>query len=107
MEFYELRYGGKPAQILRGFRSVYLGLIFNIITISAVNLAAIKIGGIMLGLSPVETILIGGVITVTFSAIGGFRGVVYTDFVLFFVAIVGAIGAAYYLVNIQEIGGVS
>ena len=61
----------------------------------------------MLGLSPVDTILIGGVITVTFSAIGGFRGVVYTDFVLFFVAIVGAIGAAYYLVNIPEVGGVS
>ncbi len=107
MEFYELRYSGKPARFLRGFRSIYLGLIFNIITISAVNLAAIKIGGIMLGLSPIETILIGGVITVTFSAIGGFRGVVYTDFVLFFVAIIGAIGAAYYLVNLPEVGGVS
>ncbi len=107
MEFYELRYSGKPARFLRGFRSIYLGLFFNIITISAVNLAAIKIGGIMLGLSPIETILIGGVITVVFSAIGGFRGVVYTDFVLFFVAIIGAIGAAYYLVNLPEVGGVS
>ena len=66
MEFYELRYGGKPAKFLRGFRSIYLGLFFNIITLAAVHLAAIKIGGIMLGLSSVQTLLIGGVITVTF-----------------------------------------
>jgi len=107
MEFYELRYGGKPARFLRGFRSIYLGLVFNIITLAAVNLAAIKIGGIMLGLTPIETVLIGGIITVIFSAVGGFRGVVYTDFLLFFVAIVGAIGAAYYLVNIPEVGGIA
>ncbi len=107
MEFYNLRYGGKPARFLRGFRSLYLGLFFNIITLAAVNLAAIKIGGIMLGLTPIETVLIGGLITVVFSAVGGFRGVVYTDFLLFFVAIVGAIGAAYYLVNIPEVGGIA
>ncbi|WP_373073794.1 sodium:solute symporter family protein [Zeaxanthinibacter enoshimensis] len=107
MEFYDLRYGGKPAHFLRGFRSVYLGIAFNIMAMSAVTLAAIKIGQIMLGLSPVETVLIGGTVTVIFSAGGGFRGVVYTDFVLFFVAIVGAVGAAYYLVNLPEVGGVS
>ena len=106
LEFYDLRYGGKPAHFLRGFRSIYLGLLFNILALSAVNLAAIKIGGIMLGLEPVETILLGGVITVIFSAIGGFKGVVYTDFILFFVAIIGAVGAAYYLVNLPEVGGV-
>ena len=107
MEFYELRYGGKPAKFLRGFRSIYLGLFFNIITLAAVHLAAIKIGGIMLGLSSVQTLLIGGVITVTFSAIGGFRGVVYTDFVLFFAAMIGAIWASYYLVNLPEVGGIT
>ena len=107
MEFYDLRYGGKPAHFLRGFRSVYLGIIFNVMAMAAVNLAAIKIGQVMLGLSPRETVLIGGVVTVIFSAIGGFRGVVYTDFVLFFVAIIGAVGAAYYLVNLPEVGGVS
>ncbi|PHS64680.1 MAG: Na+:solute symporter [Flavobacterium sp.] len=105
MEFYDLRYGGKPAHFLRGFRSVYLGVVFNIMAMAAVTLAAIKIGQVMLGLSPVETVLIAGTITVIFSALGGFRGVVYTDFVLFFVAIAGAIGAAYYLVNIPEVGG--
>lgn len=107
MEFYDLRYGGKPAHFLRGFRAVYLGIAFNIMAMSAVTLAAIKIGQVMLGLTPVETVLIGGVITVTFSAVGGFRGVVYTDFLLFFVAIAGAVGAAIYLVNLPEVGGVA
>lgn len=107
MEFYDLRYGGKPAHFLRGFRSVYLGIVFNIMAMSAVTLAAIKIGQVMLGLSPVQTVLIGGVVTVVFSAIGGFRGVVYTDFILFFTAIAGAVGAAVYLVNLPEIGGVA
>ncbi|MFK7811546.1 MAG: sodium:solute symporter family protein [Maribacter sp.] len=105
LEFYEMRYGGKPASFLRKFRAVYLGVIFNVITMSAVNLAAIKIGGIMLGLEPEETIIGAGLITVVFSALGGFKGVVYTDFLLFFVAMAGAIGAAYYLVNIPEVGG--
>jgi Na+/proline symporter len=106
LEFYELRYGGKPARFLRKFRAVYLGVIFNVITMSAVTLAAIKIGGIMLGLEPWQTVVSAGLITVTFSALGGFKGVVYTDFLLFFVAMAGAIGAAYYLVNLPEVGGI-
>ncbi len=105
MEFYDLRYGGKPAHFLRGFRSLYLGVVFNVMAMSAVTLAAIKIGQVMLGLEPVETVLLGGTITVIFSAVGGFRGVVYTDFLLFFVAMGGAIGAAVYLVNMPEVGG--
>ena len=105
LEFYELRYGGKPASFLRKFRAIYLGIIFNVITMSAVTLAAIKIGGIMLGLEPWETVITAGLVTVTFSAIGGFKGVVYTVVILFFVAMGGAIGAAYYLVNLPEVGG--
>ncbi len=107
MEFYELRYGGKAARFLRWFRAFYLGVLFNIMAMSAVTLAAIKIGQVMLGLSPVETVVIAGSITMVFSAVGGFKGVVYTDFILFFVAMGGAIGAAYYLVNIPEVGGLS
>ncbi|PIB39334.1 sodium:solute symporter family protein [Maribacter sp. 4G9] len=107
LEFYEMRYGGKPASFLRKFRAIYLGALFNIITMASVTLAAIKIGGIMLGLEPWETVVGAGLITVIFSALGGFKGVVYTDFLLFFVAMSGAIGAAYYLVNIPEVGGVA
>ena len=106
LEFYELRYGGKPAKFLRKFRAIYLGIIFNVITMSAVTLAAIKIGGIMLGLEPWQTVITAGLVTVTFSAIGGFKGVVYTDVILFFVAMGGAIGAAFYLVNLPEVGGI-
>ena len=106
IEFYEFRYGGKPASFLRKFRAVYLGVIFNVITMSSVTLAAIKIGGIMLGLEPWQTVISAGLVTVIFSALGGFRGVVYTDFLLFFVAMAGSIGAAYYLVNIPEVGGI-
>ena len=73
---------------------------------ASVTLAAIKIGGIMLGLEPWQTVVGAGLITVVFSALGGFKGVVYTDFLLFFVAMAGAIGAAFYLVNIPEVGGI-
>ncbi len=107
MEFYELRYGGKPAAFLRGFRSLYLGVIFNVLAMAGVTLAAIKIGQVMLGISPIHTVVIAGSITMVFSAVGGFRGVVYTDFILFFVAMAGAIGAAIYLVNLPEVGGLS
>ncbi|NJB83459.1 sodium:solute symporter family protein [Wenyingzhuangia aestuarii] len=105
IEFYELRYGGKPARFLRGFRSVYLGVVFNILAMAGVTLAAIKIGQVMLGLDPWQVVVSAGLITVVFSAFGGFRGVVYTDFLLFFVAMAGAIGAAYYIVNLPEVGG--
>ncbi|WP_378185493.1 sodium:solute symporter family protein [Aquimarina sp. W85] len=107
MEFYELRYSGKSARFLRIFRSVYLGFVFNILAMSGVTLAAIKIGQVMLGLSALETVGYAGVITLVFSAIGGFKGVVYSDFLLFFVAMAGAIGAAYYCVNLPEVGGMS
>jgi Na+/proline symporter len=107
MEFYELRYSGWGGRFLRGFRAIYLGIIFNVMAMSGVTLAAIKIGEIMLGLSPIDTILYAGTITVIFSTVGGFRGVVYTDFILFFAAMVGSVGAAYYLVNIPEVGGMA
>ena len=105
IEFYELRYGGGPARFLRGFRAIFLGLIFNVLSMSAVCLAAIKIGEIILGLSPLQTIGAAAVVTVVFSSLGGFKGVVYTDFVLFFVAMIGSIGAAVVAVNLPEVGG--
>ncbi len=106
MEFYELRYSGKAGRFLRGFRSVYLGVIFNVLAMSGVTLAAIKIGVIMLGLSAIETIFYAGSVTLIFSAVGGFRGVVYTDFILFFTAMAGSIGAAIYIVNLPDVGGI-
>ncbi len=69
LEFYELRYGGKPAEFLRKFRAIYLGVIFNVITMAAVTLAAIKIGGIMLELCHWCTVFSAGLISVIFSSV--------------------------------------
>jgi len=105
VEFYELRYSGKPAAFLRGFRAVYLGLLLNVLIMANVSLAAIKIGGVLLGLSPVQTLVIAGAVVAIYSAVGGFTGVVLTDFFQFFLAMAGAIWAAIFVVNLPEVGG--
>ncbi|GGF32527.1 sodium:solute symporter family protein [Echinicola rosea] len=104
LEFYELRYGGKPAAFLRGFRAIYLGVFFNIMIMATVSLAAIKIGGVMLGLTPVQTLLIASIVTVIYSSLGGLKGVLLTDFFQFFIAMAGAIGAAIYILDLPQIG---
>jgi len=107
LEFYELRYSGDMAAFLRGFRAVYLGVFFNVMILATVMLAAIKIGAVMLGLTPLQTILAASVVTVIYSALGGLRGVIITDFILFVLAMIGSVAAAIYLVNIPEVGGLS
>ncbi len=106
-EFYEIRYSGKAATILRGFRAVYLGLFFNVLIMASVSLAAIKIGGVLLGLSPVQTILIAGIVTVVYSSLGGLKGVLITDFVQFFMAMGGSVLAAIYSLNHPKVGGMT
>ena len=105
LEFYELRYSGKAAAFLRGFRALYLGLFFNVIIMAAVTLAAIKLGGVLFGLSPIKTIAIAATITVAYSAIGGLRGVLITDLFQFCIAMFGSIAAAYYVLGLPEVGG--
>lgn len=107
LEFYELRYSGKGAAFLRAFRAIYLGVFFNVVIMATVSLAAIKIGGVMLGLSPIETLLISSVVTVIYSSLGGLKGVLLTDFFQFFIAIAGSFGAAYFILEMPEIGGLS
>ena len=85
IEFYELRYSGKAAAFLRGFRSIYLGLVFNIITTGLVMLAAIKIGQTLFGVGQWTVIAVTAVASIVYSALGGFRGAIYTDFFLFVV----------------------
>jgi len=106
MEFYEIRYSGKAATFLRGFRAVYLGLFFNVMTMASVSLAAIKIGASMLGLTPGQSVCYAMAATVLFTSIGGFRGVIFTDFLLFFLAMVGAVAAAVFAVKLPEVGGI-
>ncbi|HLT33081.1 MAG TPA: sodium:solute symporter family protein [Aquaticitalea sp.] len=106
LEFYELRYSGKSAAFLRGFRAIYLGVFFNIVIMANVCLAAIKIGHVMFGLSSWEVLLIASPIVVLYSAVGGLKGVLLTDFVQFIIAMVGSIWATIYIVNMPQIGGI-
>ena len=106
LEFYELRYSGKPAAFLRGFRAVYLGFFFNVMIMATVMLAGVKIGSIMLGATPIQTIVAISSFTVLYSSLGGFKGVVMTDFVQFIIAMVGSVGAAMAVINLPEIGSV-
>lgn len=105
LEFYELRYSGREASFLRGFRALYLGVFFNVLIMATVMLAGIKIGGILLGLSAIKTVLIVSIVTVAYSSVGGFKGVIYTDFFQFVLAMIGMIAACIYIVNMPEVGG--
>jgi solute:Na+ symporter, SSS family len=107
LEFYELRYSGRQAAFLRGFRALYLGVFFNVMIMATVALAAIKIGGVLLGLSPLQTLLIASVVTVAYTSLGGLKGVIWTDFFQFAIAMGGVIGAAYVILKMPEIGGLS
>ncbi len=105
IEFYELRYSGKIAAFLRGFRALYLGLLFNIVIMASVTLAAIKIGGVLLGISPFTTVVIAGSIVVLYSMLGGLTGVLITDFFQFLIAMFGAFAVAVYAVKLPQVGG--
>ena len=105
LEFYELRYGGKGAAFLRGFRAIYLGVFFNIMIMASVCLAGIKIGSVMLGLTPTQTLLIASSVTVLYSSLGGLKGVILTDFFQFTLAMIATFWAAAVIVNLPEVGG--
>lgn len=107
VEFYEIRYSGRLAAFLRGFRAVYLGILFNVIIMASVTLAAIKIGSVMLELSPLQTVIIAATVTMIYSALGGLTGVLLTDFIQFAFAMTGSIAAAIYVLNLPEVGGLS
>ena len=105
LEFYELRYSGNPAKFLRAFRAIYLGVFFNVMIMASVCLAGIKIGGVLLNLSPFECVFYSSVITVFYSSLGGLRSVVITDLIQFVLAMVGSVWACIYILNLNDIGG--
>ena len=105
VEFYELRYSGKAASFLRAFRALYLGLIFNVLVMGTVSLAAIKFGEIVLGWPGWLTLLIACSITLLYSTLGGLRAIIITDFFQFILAMIGSIWACIYILNLKQIGG--
>ena len=107
IEFYELRYSGKAAAFLRGFRALYLGLVFNVLVMGAVSLAAVKFGEIVLGMPGWLTLTIAGSITLAYSMLGGLKAVIITDFVQFTLAMIGSVWGMLYILGLPEIGGLS
>ena len=107
IEFYELRYNGRAAAFLRGFRALYLGLVFNVLVMGTVSLAAVKFGEIVLGLPGWLTLSIAGSITLIYSTMGGLKAVIITDFVQFTLAMIGSIWGMLYILGLPEIGGLS
>jgi SSS family solute:Na+ symporter len=96
LEFYELRYSGKAASVVRGFRAVYLGLFFNCFIMGMVTLAACKIASILFGMPAWQTIVICGVLNVVFAAHSGLWGVLIIDMVQFFIKMTAVFAAAYF-----------
>ena len=103
LEFYELRYSGAAASVVRGFRSLYLGLFFNCMIMASVNLAACKIANILFGLERWQTLLLCGLLNVAFAADSGLWGVLVIDMIQFFIKMTAVIAAAYFAV--RNVGG--
>jgi solute:Na+ symporter, SSS family len=107
LELYELRYAGKPATFVRGFRAVYLGLFFNCIIMATVNLAAAKIAAVILGWPMWQTLLVCAGLNIAFAATSGLWGVLVTDFIQFGIAMTGSFAAAYFALQQPEVGGLA
>ena len=107
LEFYEIRYSGKAATFVRGFRAVYLGLVFNCFIMASVNLAAVKIASVVLGWPMTQTLVICAVLNVAFAATSGLWGVLVTDFIQFGIAMTGSFAAAYFALQQPEVGGLA
>ncbi|MGB9456781.1 MAG: sodium:solute symporter family protein [Bryobacteraceae bacterium] len=107
LEFYELRYSGKAASAVRGFRALYLGLFFNCIIMATVNLAACKIAAVLFGFSRWETLLAVGLLNVVFAAHSGLWGVLVIDMIQFFIKMAAVIAAAYFAVTLPQVGGMA
>jgi Na+/proline symporter len=105
LEFYELRYSGTPASVVRGFRAVYLGLLFNCMIMATVNLAACKIAGILFGLERWQTLALVGGLNVVFAAMSGLWGVLVIDMIQFFIKMSAVIAAAYFALQAPQVGG--
>ena len=108
LQFYELRYAGKPAAFLRGFRAIYLGLAFNIMIIASVNLAAAKIASVLFGFPEYVTLPIAGAVVIVFAATAGLWGVMVTDMIQFIITMSSAFAAAYYALRapaVAQYGG--
>src|SRR5499433_3177591 len=105
LEFYEIRYSGKAATFLRGFRAIYLGLLFNCVIMATVNLAAVKIGTVILGWPMERTLVVCAVMTIFFASVSGLWGVLVTDSIQFSITMTGTFAVAYFALQQPAVGG--
>ncbi len=105
ISFYELRYSGKPAAFLRGFRALYLGVIYNLVVMATVLLGAIKIGVVLFGVPVWVILVVTGVVSLVYSSLSGIRGTIYTDFFLFAVVMIGAFVVMHFSIHHPAVGG--
>ncbi|MGC2406830.1 MAG: sodium:solute symporter family protein [Candidatus Cybelea sp.] len=105
LEFYELRYAGRAASFVRGFRAIYLGLFFNCWIIATVNLALVKIASVLFGWPRGETLAISVVVPIIFAATAGLWGVMVTDLIQFCITMTSAFAAAYFAIHAPGVGG--
>lgn len=111
LEFIELRYSGRAASFLRGFKALYFGLFINVVIIGWVNLAIFKIIRIMIPeLNPELTIVVLVLLTTAYSGLSGLWGVSVTDAVQFVIAMTGCTILAVLAVQhpaVREAGGLT
>jgi SSS family solute:Na+ symporter len=105
LEFYEVRYSGTAAGVVRGFRALYLGFFFNCMIMATVNLAACKIAAILFGLERWQTLAFVGVLNVAFATHSGLWGVLVIDMIQFFIKMTAVIAAAYFALQAPGVGG--
>ena len=105
--FVEIRYHGRAARFLRGFRALYLGLPVNCMIIGWVNLAMAKILEVTLGWTRLTAVFAGLALTGGYVALSGLRGVVMTDLVQFGFAMAGALAVAFFALRAPEVGGLA
>lgn len=109
VELIELRYAGKPAQFLRGFKAIYLGVFMNVIIIAWVNVALQSLLVVFLGLTDEMALVYTAgamVLAATYASFSGLIGVAVTDAIQFVVAMVGCVALAYFVLNAPSIHGI-
>ena len=107
LELYELRYSGRAATLVRGFRAVYLGLFFNAIIMATVNLAAAKISAVLLGWPMWRTLGVCAVLSIAFASAAGLWGLLVEEFIQFGIAMTGSFAAAWFALRRPEVGGLA
>jgi Na+/proline symporter len=107
LEFYEIRYSGRAATFLRGFRAAYLGLFFNCVIMATVNLAAAKIANVVLGWPMGRTLAVCGAMTIFFASVSGLWGVLVTDSIQFLITMSGTFAVTWFALKQPAVGGMA